>query len=206
MRPSLRLLGASLASSARVGHAFGVDPQRRALLALQLTAGPLVLVSYVVGFVVWPDATAMMWGGVPESLRGLYTTWMFVAAAGYFAYSIPLTFRAEASGARMLGGRGYPSLLAAYALMLVPSALWLPLTKWHLGDPSALRFAVVCVDLLAVALGSLAILGATLTLEPRLPARARILSVAGAAAFCVQTVLLDGLLWPALWLVRGPGL
>lgn len=178
-----------------------MHPQRRTLVGLILLGGPLVLGSYALGAVAWPDAMSKMWGGVPTWLRPLYTGSMFVAAAGFFAYSRLLVLHPQPDQVRLPGGRGYRSLISAYALVLLPSALWLPATKWYLDQPTALRFGVVWLDLAAVAVGSAAIIAATVGLRPR-PSRARRnLAIAGALAFGFQTIVLDGLLWPLLTLL-----
>lgn len=180
-----------------------MHPQRRTLIGLILLGGPLVLGSYALGFVAWPDAMTKMWGGVPTWLRPLYTGSMFVAAAGFFAFSRLLVLHPHPDQVRLPGGRGYRSLISAYALVLLPSALWLPATKWYLDEPTALRFGVVWLDLAAVALGSAAIIGAVVGLRPR-PSRARrTVAIVGALAFGFQTIVLDGLLWPLLTIFAG---
>jgi hypothetical protein len=156
-----------------------------------------VLGSYVYGFATWPDAVSAMWGGVPEAIRPLYTSWMFVAAAGYLVFTYLFFVRTDPGTARLLGGRGYGALHALYALVLVGSALWMPATKLHLDG--ALPFAFVWLDLLGVAAGSLGLLAAVATLAPRPPGALRTLALLGAAGFCVQTVLLDAVIWPLLF-------
>ena len=158
---------------------------QRRFLALQLALGPAVLGSYVYGFAFWPDAVAAMWGGVPDALRGAYTAWMFVAAAGYLVFTPTLYFHAASA----------PRLRAMFAAVLAGSILWMPLTKWHLGG--ALPFALVVLDLWVVAAGSLALLSTSRSAP--LPGAWRIAAPLGAAAFCVQTVLLDAIVWPILW-------
>jgi hypothetical protein len=146
-----------------------------------------VLGSYALCFARWPDSVAAMWGGVPEGIRPLYTGWMFVAAAGYLVFTALFWLR-EAPP------RG---VNASYAAVLAGSALWMPLTKWHLDG--ALPFGLVFLDLAVVAVGSLFLLRAVAALSPRPPPRARAAALAGCAAFCVQTVLLDALVWPSLF-------
>lgn len=170
----------------------------RRLALLQLIGGPLVLGSYAYCILRFPDASAMMWGGVPASVQPIYTAWMFVAAAGYFAYSWLFILRTDPDRARVLG-RGYGYFAVCYALILIPSALWMPMTKWLLDEPSTLRFWLVRLDLFAVAAGSLGLIVAAAKLEPAPPRRARTVALLGTLAFAVQTVLLDALIWPALW-------
>lgn len=161
--------------------------------------GPAVLASYVYCLVRFPEASSQMWGGVPERVRTLYTAWMFVAAAGYFAYGYLFLFRTDPSQAKLLGGRGYDVLAWLYALVLIPSAIWMPATVWLIDEPSTLRFWLVRLDLFAVAIGSIGLVLASVSLAPRASSRVRGLAIAGAIAFSIQTVLLDALIWPALF-------
>jgi hypothetical protein len=162
-----------------------MNRERTTFLGLQVVLGPLVLGSYAYGAANWPDAVAAMWGGVPEALRGVYTGWMFVAATGYLVFTPALFLHAARA----------PRLHAMYAAVLVGSALWMPLTKWQLDG--AIPFALVVVDLWIVAAGSLALLATTV--RSRLPGALRVAAPLGAVAFCLQTVLLDAIVWPLLW-------
>lgn len=182
---------------AGLGHAPAMHPQRRLFLAIQLALGPAVLGSYALCFALWPDAVARMWGGVPEAARGVYTGWMFVAAAGYAVFTPALFLHADPERARPAFGVGYEAIHALYAVLLVGSILWMPLTKLHLDG--SLPFAAVALDLWLVAAASLGLLATTFRLTPPLPRAWRLPARLGAAAFCVQTVLLDALAWPALW-------
>jgi hypothetical protein len=76
----------------------------------------------------------------------------------------------------------------------------MPATKLHL--EGALPFVWVWLDLFGVALGSLGLLAAVATLSPRPAPWLRALALAGAAGFCVQTVLLDAIVWPLLFPTR----
>lgn len=179
-----------------------MHPERRRFLAIQIAFGPAVLASYALCIGLWPEASARMWGGVPESIRSVYTAWMFVAAAGYCVFTPALFRHADPDRARIAFGASYRALHAAYAGLLVGSMLWMPLTKWHLDG--SIPFAVVVLDLWIVAAASLALLATTLRLAPPLPGGWRVAAPLGAAAFCVQTVLLDALVWPALWVSAAP--
>ena len=174
-----------------------MHPERRIFLALQLALGPSVLASYAICFRLWPETVAAMWGGVPQAARGLYTAWMFVAAAGYAVFTPALFLHTDPDRARLAFGWGYRALHVFYAALLLGSILWMPLTRWHLDG--ALPFALVVADLWVVATASLALLATTLRLAPPLPGAWRVAAALGAGAFCVQTVLLDAVLWPALW-------
>lgn len=174
---------------------------RAILAALQIVGGPAVLGSYVYSFQRFPDLIDGMWGGVPEGIRGIYTAWMFVAATGYLLFTWAFLFRSEPGRTRILG-RGYGLLHLFYALVLFPSAAWMPLTGLLLEGPSPALWLPVKLVLWATLAGSLGLLAATLGKRPAWPAGLRVAAIAGAAGFCVQTVLLDGIVW--VWLFQPP--
>lgn len=174
-------------------------PDARRLAWLNALGGAAVLASYAWGFVGRPEAMGALWGGIPEAARGLYTANMFLAAAGYFAFTPFVLFRLPPERTRIAGGFGYRLFLALYALVLLPSALWLPLTFLAVGDPGGWLFWLVRLDLAAVAVGSLGLLAALIGLRAPRPARGRALAVAGLVPFCLQTAALDAVVWPAFF-------
>jgi hypothetical protein len=115
---------------------------------------------------------------------------MLAAAAGYF----PMT------GFVLSRLQHAPRVfLALYALILLPSALWMPLTFAYLESPSAPLWWTVRGVLLLVGAGSLGVLAALLAQPRGSEGRGRgwAAAVAGACAFSLQTALLDALVWPA---------
>jgi hypothetical protein len=174
-----------------------MHPARRSLLWLNVLGGIAVLASYVHGLASNPLTRGAVWGEVPEALRPLYTLNMLLAAAGYFAFSSFVFFRLDPARTRIAGGFGYGAFHACYALILVPSALWLPLTFELLEAPSAALWQAIRVTLALVGLGSLGLLVAIATAKPHDAPWARQLAIAGAIAFTLQTALLDALIWPA---------
>lgn len=173
-----------------------MTPSRRSLLWLNVLGGSAVLGSYAWGLGGHPELRGALWGGVPEALRPLYTASMLLAAAGYFAFSFYVFFRLAPE--RVSVGRlGFGVFHALYALILLPSALWLPLTLVMLESPSDARWLAVRAVLALVAVGSLGLVAALALARPA-PARvARAVALAGALAFSFQTALLDALVWPA---------
>jgi hypothetical protein len=175
-----------------------MHPEKRLLAVLIILGGTAVLGSYVYGFAFWPDALAAMWGGVPDAIRPLYTGWMFVAATGFFVYSSLFLLRTDPDTARVLGG-GYRRITLCYALVLVGSALWMPLTKVLLDAPGGGNWWLVKSALYAVAAGSIGIVVACARIEPNPSPGLRRAALLGALAFSFQTVVLDALIWPALF-------
>lgn len=169
---------------------------RLSLLWLNLLGGSAVLGSYAWGLASNPLTRGQLWGGVPESLRPLYTTSMLLAAAGYFAFSFYVFFRLDPR--RVAVGRfGFGAFHALYALILVPSALWLPLTFAMLEAPSDALWLAIRAVLALVAAGSLGLVAALALAGPAQSPLARAIALAGALAFSFQTAFLDALVWPA---------
>lgn len=171
------------------------DPLRRNFALLNGVGGLLVLVSYAWGATSAGTVMASLWGGVPEAIRPLYTVNMFLAAAGYFLFVPYILMRIE-SDRRDIGGRfGYSIFSLLMLLILVPSACWLPLTSLMVSHPSALLWSIIRIDLALVALGSLGLFISLWTLRPpRAPGR--VAALVGLIPFCLQTVVLDALIWP----------
>ena len=188
----------SAGSTPRTGLA---SPDARRLAALNLVGGACVLASYAWGFLARPEAVGALWGGVPESIRPLYTLNMLLAAAGYFLFTPFILLRLPPDGTQVAGGFGYRFFHAAYALVLLPSALWMPLTFALVEHPSEALFWLVRLDLALVAVGSLGLLFALLGLARPRPARGRGLAIAGLVHFCIQTAVLDAVVWPAFFAI-----
>lgn len=164
-------------------------------VALNLLGGTAVLASYAWG-VATPGVGDALWGGVPDSLRPLYTANMLAAAAGYFVFTgVVLQRRLEGGH----DGAEFIRIDVAYASILFASALWLPLTAWMLEAPSSLLWAFVRIDLGLVALGTLGLMFELVLPRPGVAHRGRperLLAALGLLPFALQTVVLDALIWP----------
>jgi hypothetical protein len=178
--------------------ARGWHPARRRFVWQNVLGGAAVLGSYVHGIATHPGTSGAVWGGVPESLRPLYSVSMLLAAAGYFPMTLFL-LRRDPDGARVWGRPAFRVFGWLYALVLIPSALWMPLTFRMLETPSAWLWWLVRLDLLAVAVGALGILAAVLALRPLERRGAWRLAVVGSLCFCFQTAVLDAVVWPAFF-------
>ena len=175
-----------------------MHPAQRSLLWLNVLGGSAVLASYVHGLAASATRGAL-WGGVPESLRPLYTLSMLLATAGYFAFSYYVFFRLDPERTRVARGFAFRAFHLLYALILFPSALWLPLTAEMLAAPSAGLWLAIRGVLAAVAVGSLGLFVALASAEPVSSRTARGVALAGALAFALQTAVLDALVWPAFF-------
>jgi hypothetical protein len=173
-----------------------MQSKRRSLLWLNALGGAAILASYAWGLGANAKLGASLWGGVPESARGLYTLNMFLAAAGYFLFTPYILFRLNPDTTLIARRFGFSLFHILYALILLPSVLWLPLTAHMIAQPSAVAWLAVRVDLALVALGSVGLLASLLALPSDAPP-GRALAVIGLIPFCLQTAVLDATVWPA---------
>ena len=170
--------------------------KQRKIFAINAIGGIAVLGSYAWGICLHPNNSGQVWGGVPEWLKPTYTASMLLAAAGYFPLFYFINFRVDPERVRV-GGYGFDLFGRLYVAILLPSALWMPMTFAMLAEPRPWLWLAIRLVLFTVGAASLATLAALLLLQPRQPGWPFRLAVLGCAAFCVQTALLDALVWPA---------
>ena len=92
--------------------------------------GTLVLVSYLYGLSHASDKEAL-WGGIPWSQAQMIVPFMFLAAFGFLMYWWIILYQNDVSMMESLrwpwgesDGGGGARLLLAFALVVIPSALW----------------------------------------------------------------------------------
>jgi hypothetical protein len=172
---------------------------KRVFWWINILGGSAVLASYAYGIASNPLTRGEVWGGVPASLRPVYTTSMLLAAAGYFAFSTFVFFRLDPAKARIGSRFGFGAFNLVYALILVPSALWMPLTFEMLEAPSDALWWAIRLTLGLVGIASLGLVAALSMVQSPGAGRARWVAVIGSLAFCFQTAVLDALVWPAFF-------
>ena len=172
------------------------ESSRRTFLILNMFGGLAVLGSYAWGMLGAPDTMASLWGGVPVAIRPLYTVNMCLSATGYFLFAPYIALRVDPARRYLAGRSGYSIFFALILLVMIPSALWLPLTSLMLSNPDPLLWAIIRIDLLLVGIGSLGLFITLLRMQPPHP-RGRRLALLGLVPFCLQTAVLDALIWPA---------
>ena len=172
-----------------------MDTRRRALIFLILIGGPSVLGSYVLAFVLEPTIRTGLWGGVPDAIRPLYTVNMLLAAVGFFPVTWLLGFQTPIDEFRGRTGLAWEALIGSYAAILMPSALWLPLTAIYLQNPSPGLWVAIRLVLFAVGAGATA-LGYMLIRRASLGSPFAQVAVLAFFFFWLQTAVLDALVWP----------
>lgn len=176
-----------------------MHPQKKTMLWINVVGGIAVLGSYAHGLLSHPGNGDALWGGVPQEIRPLYAVGMLLAALGYFAFSYYLLLRLDPVEAQVGRRFGIGVFNWLYAGILVPSALWMPLTWAMVEQPGAGLWLGIRAVLAVVGLAALGMVAAVSLVRPREPKWAHLLAVIGSAVFCIHTAVLDALIWPALF-------
>ncbi len=138
-----------------------ITPQT--VLVFTIIFGPLVLLSYVYGL-SRSQRPQDLWGGIPLSWQTYIVPCMFIAAAGFLIYWSIVFFKLDhnvLSGLRwpwaVSDGKGVNRLFLASSLILIPSALWLESTLFHLANNYSWTPVLVIGILMLVAIGNIMI-------------------------------------------------
>ena len=165
-----------------------------------IVSGLIVLLSYIYGVSKSTDPTEL-WGGIPESWQRYIVPFMFVAALGYLIYWWIALFQLEISELENLrwpwsisDGLGTERLLLAYALFLIPSALWLESTSYHLSNDLSWTPIIVVGTLLLASIGNvmLGLLAYGAYLDG---VQGSQLMLLGAFMISIQCILNDLIIW-----------
>lgn len=173
--------------------------QQYILLGIMVVGGAAVIGSYIYGFAKHPGSADALWGGVTGGLRYLNFVTMILAVIGYFTFSYWLFFKLDPDNVLIADRLGFWLFHIIFIFILIPSALWMPLTHAYVAQPSPGLWAGVRVVLALVGIASLALLWAIIAISPREANLAYWFAVGGAAFFAVQTAVQDMLIWPALF-------
>jgi hypothetical protein len=176
--------------------------QQIALAVINVIGGILVIGSYVQGIRSHPETRDDAWGHVPARLMPLYKVSMLLAAVGYFLFTYFVLFRLDPEEVGPANPFAYGLFILLYALILFPSAAWMPLTFWMLERAGSLLWWAIRITLAVVGLASVGLLALLLVLEHTECAIFYWLAVAGCVFFSIQTALLDAVVWPAYFPVR----
>jgi hypothetical protein len=162
--------------------------------------GILILWSYVYGVSKSSDPV-LLWGGVPLSWQSYIIPFMFVAAVGYVLYWWAVFFAIEESTLESLtwpwaesDGNGARRLLLAYSLFLIPSALWLESTSFHIENDYAWTPILVVGMLILVSLGNI-LLGLLAYNSYRNDIDGGSYMLIGSIMISIQCIINDLLIW-----------
>lgn len=173
--------------------------QQIILLIINITGGAAVIGSYILGLNAQTGGANALWGGVPENIRAVYGISMVLSAMGYFAFLYFILFRLTPAEVNIVGIFGFSLFYIIFLLILIPSAFWMPLTNAYIGNPTTSMWAGIRTTLAIVGIASIALVWALLSLQTKVPGIAYWLAVAGSGYFALHTVILDAIIWAALF-------
>ncbi|MBN2240747.1 MAG: hypothetical protein JW712_13310 [Dehalococcoidales bacterium] len=173
--------------------------QQIILLVINIIGGIAVIGSYILGLNAQSGGANVLWGGVPAGIRPVYFVSMLLSALGYFAFIYFILFRLVPADVTIAGKFGYSLFYIIFVLMLLPSAAWMPLSNLYVTNGGTGIWLGIRIVLFIVGLASASLVWALLTLNTKLPAVPYWLAVAGAAYFTAHTLILDAIVWAALF-------
>ncbi|MFC1874539.1 hypothetical protein ACFLY3_00040 [Chloroflexota bacterium] len=169
------------------------------LLVINIIGGVAVIGSYIFGISAQSGGANVLWGGVPGNIRPVYGVSMILAALGYFAFMYYIFFRLTPSEVSIAGTFDFSLFYAIFLVILIPSALWMPLTNLYVGNPSTGMWIWVRIVLVLVGLASIALVWTFLSLQTKTPGISYWLAVVGSGYFAFHTAILDAIVWAALY-------
>jgi hypothetical protein len=169
------------------------------LLIIIFIGGVAVIGSYVFGLKGQSGGANVLWGGVPENIRPVYTVSMILSALSFFAFLYYIFFRLDPSQVSIAGVAGFTLLYVIFFFMLGASAFWMPLTNMYVSNPGTGIWIGVRVVLAVVGLASIALLWALLTMQGKVTGTSYWLAVAGSGYFAFHCAVLDAIVWAALF-------
>ena len=172
--------------------------QQIVLLIINIIGGAAVIGSYIYGLNAQSGGSNVLWGGVSESIRPMYFVSMIISAIGYFLFLYYILFRLSPSEVTIANTYGFSLFFSIFILILLPSALWMPITNIYVGTPSTGTWVIIRIILALVGIGSIALLWALLSLQTK-EGVAFWLAVAGSGYFAFHTAILDAVVWAALF-------
>jgi hypothetical protein len=173
--------------------------QQIILLVINIIGGAAVIGSYIFGLNSSTGGANVLWGGVPENIRPIYTVSMILSALGYFAFFYFILFRLVPAEVSIAGRFGFSLFYVIFLVMLIPSAFWMPLTNIYVSSPGTGIWIGIRTVLALVGLASIALVWALLSLQTRVSGISYWLAVVGSGYFAFHTAILDAIFWPALF-------
>jgi len=173
---------------------------RQTVLIFTFLFGPLILLSYIYG-VSHAERPKDLWGGIPLSWQTYIIPFMFIAAAGFLMYWWIVFFYFDHVAFSSLhwpwespDGNGANRLLIAYSLIMIPSALWLESTLFHLSNNYSWTPVLVIGILMLVAVGNIMI-GLLAYGAYQDGVKGARLMIVGSVMLGIQCILNDFILW-----------
>lgn len=176
-----------------------MNNQQTILLLINIFGGAAVIGSYIFGLRFQAMGVNALWGGVPANIRPVIGVSMILAALGYLSFLYYVLLRITPSTVRIAGTFGFSIFFIIFLAILIPSACWMPLTNLYIGSPGPTIWVIIRIVLFLVGLSSLGLVLALLNLQPKTLDTTYWLAIAGSSYFTFHTLVVDAILWAALY-------
>ena len=163
---------------------------------INIIGGTSVLFSYTHALISNPLTRMSLWGNVPLLIRPYYTIFMFLAAGGYFFFTSYILFYINIDTVKLFGKYGFWSINILYAGIILPSAIWIYLTFAMIYNPSPFLWIFIRLVLFTVGFSSVILLLSFFMSNFEKTNWLYVTSIIGLLFFCIQTMLLDAIIWP----------
>tara|TARA_B110000014_G_C19553343_1_gene295610 strand:- start:6 stop:386 length:381 start_codon:yes stop_codon:yes gene_type:complete len=121
---------------------------------------------------------------------------MFLAAGGYFFFTAYILICINIDTVKLFGKYGFWLINILYAGIIIPSTIWIYLTFAMINNPSPILWLFIRVVLFTVGFSSMILLFSFFMSNFERHGWLYIASIIGLFFFCIQTMLLDGIIWP----------
>lgn len=171
--------------------------QTTIFLVVNIIGGVLVLGSYFICFIQFPQERTNLWGGLSKKTQQKIVPFMLLAAGGYLVTSWWFWQIVEPDFVNFPGKFTYLSSITLFAIFLALSSVWMPVAVLAIKTRSTVLQTTTNSVLTGVSISSLLILFlvCTATVETNGISLGQVISIVGWSFLCFQTVFLDGILW-----------
>ena len=163
---------------------------------INIVGGIGVLVSYAHGLLTQVELRGGLWGAVPESIQSYYTMCMVLSALGYFFFTAYIIIYVPFSSEHIFGTFNFALINLFYAGFIIPSAFWISMTFTMMTDPTPVLWVGIRSVLFIVGFSAVGLLGAFFFSKFDKSSWLYYAGIIGLIPFCVQTMILDALIWP----------
>lgn len=121
---------------------------------------------------------------------------MILSAGAFFLFTTYFLFKVNFEEFSLFNYFDYRIIYVVYFLLLVPSALWTPLTSIMVSNPGELMWIAIRSVLFAVGAAALCVVVMLIIINPPQKDLHYWSSVIGAGIFFLHTAILDAIVWP----------
>lgn len=169
---------------------------QKTVLLVGIPAGILVILSYI--FCIGNNAD-IMWGGISKGYKTVYMVSILLSTVCFFISFLYIFSHILSGGISLPFSLDTKVIHITYLVLLISSALWTPLVRTMIYNPSDIVWFSVRAVLMITALSFLFLFVLLLKLPIQQRNTYYILSLISSFLLFFHTFVLDALIWPHFW-------